>query len=430
MGFLSESIKNLSESATFGSGGKSRGGINDSSSSISMSEVLHHGSNATRFQKAIVGTNSIVSEVTKFDPDGVDIVMVGGKSIRAIKEEEEETQAEEEEEACVEWHRNVTDTEGLEALVTKKEPRGDCMLGKAMEEVLNDVLSNDLSKRPCSVLVLTAGMPDDPEVLENSLKSTAQAVADRGGLENMPLSVTFIQIGNEPDAAEYIQYLDKEMKAHSIRDSEESNKQVDIVDAMTFDEIKETMDAMHVEAEKSITSSGKKGALIGALTGAAIGAGGMYLASKNKAKKRMKSGSYGGKWKCYYDDEEIATLDVTDDKNGNITIDGLVNTMHGTYAPDDEDEFWIQFTDPNGDVVTGEFNEELFILNWSDGTRWEALNKTSVGAYIGAAAAGAAILGGTGYMIDKKFFSKMNSKDQCDYIVVIDRSEYMDQKDK
>merc|ERR1712194_380800 len=179
--------------------------------------------------------------------------------------------------------------------------------------------------------------------------------------------------------------------------------------------------------------NGKKGAIVGAVAGAALGIGGMYLQSKKKAKKRITSGSWQGKWKCYYLEEEIATLDVIDDTNGNITIDGLVDTMHGTYTTeddDDEEDFAIQFTDPTGEVVTGDFNEKLFIVEWSDGTRWEALNKTNWGGYVASAAAGAALVGATGYGIDKKFFNKMQAKDQCDYILVVDRSSTMTHRDK
>merc|ERR1719464_1193440 len=110
---------------------------------------MHYSSNATRWEKAVVGANSIVAEVTKFDPDGVDIVMVGGgvaaTTTTTLFEEEEETEesatADEEDEACVEWHRNVQTAEGLEELVTEKEPKGSCPLGKAMDEVLTEALS-------------------------------------------------------------------------------------------------------------------------------------------------------------------------------------------------------------------------------------------------------------------------------------------------
>ena len=428
------------------------------SSNMSMASVMHYDSNATRWEKAVVGVDTIVQEVVKFDPDGVDIVMVGGSSSSGtiavdtsttIKEDESEvltTTEDDSNESDVEWYRNIQDTEGLEELVTSKEPNGNCPLGKAMKEVLTEALSKDLKARPCSILVLTAGKPSDSGLLEETLQQTAQTIADSGGVTLSPLSVTFIQIGTDEDASQYLRYLDQNIGTATTSRSASSalnaaedesepieyNQKIDLVDTMSYADIKDTMEGMsqhRKETKKSGFGNGKKGALVGAVAGAAIGIGGMYLHSKKKTKKRIKSGSWQGKWKCFYLDEEIATLDVTDNKNGNITIDGLVDTMHGTYNDDDEEDFAIQFTDPTGEVVTGEFNEKLFIVDWSDGTRWEALNKTNWGGYVASAAAGATIVGATGYGIDKKFFNKMQAKDHCDYILVVDRSLNMTHRD-
>merc|ERR1712232_1351614 len=71
---------------------------------------------------------------------------------------------------------------------------------------------------------------------------------------------------------------------------------------------------------------------------------------ENNQKKRIKSGSWGGKWKCYYEKEEIAVLDVKDDKDGSLTIEGLQDTLEGSYYTEEHDEFWIRFTDPTGEV--------------------------------------------------------------------------------
>jgi hypothetical protein len=445
--------------------------LNSSQSSLSMASVMHYDSNATRWEKAVVGVDTIVAQVSKFDPDGVDVVMVGGVALAGVISEEDENENDDSTQeltttsldnnadadadadaTAVEWHRGIKNTEGLEELVTYKEPKGICPLGRAMEEVCTEALSRDLKSRPCSVLVLTAGKPDDPELLEQTLENTAQQIAISGGIALSPLSITFIQIGNDPDASQYLRQLDKKQyipapKGYSMNDAEDGNPNaddndnndhtIDLVDTMSYIEIKETMDEMAKAAKEakktgSNGSNGRNGAMVGALAGAALGIGGMYLAGKTKEKKRYKSGSWDGKWKCYYDDEEIATLNVKDNKEGKITIDGLIDTMYGTYShgSDKDEDFFIQFTDPTGEVVTGEFDEKLFILEWSDGTRWEALNKTSVVKYLGAATAGAAILGGTGYMVDKKFFNKIQSKDQCDYIIIIDRSANMTQRDK
>jgi len=381
---------------------------------------------------ALVGTDAIVAQVTKFDPDGVDVVVVGG-GLGAIGEEESDFTADE---ACnsttdsgkIEWHRAIKNTKGLEAKIGSEDPVGPCYMGKAIEQVLEEALEDkDLRERPCSVLVLTAGKPDDAERLETALQSAADTVRDRGGQANSPLSVTFIQVGKDKEASKYLRYLDKKLTAAS-----EDGNDVDIVDTMSYAEIQETMDAMKEEAEKSKKkgSNGKNGAILGAVAGAAVGLGGMYLYNKKKEKKRVTSGSWGGKWKCFYEKEEIAVLDVTDDKNGNLTIEGLQDTLYGSYSTDDENDVFIRFTDPTGEVVEGEFDEANFILNWSDGTRWEAVNKHQHWTrYAGAATVGAAAFGAAGYAVDKKFFNKIQKEDQCDYVIVVDRSAAMALRD-
>merc|ERR1712224_655395 len=223
-----------------------------SSSSLSMGEIMHYDSDATRWEKALVGTDAIVAQVTKFDPDGVDIVVVGG-GLGAIGEEESDFTADE---GCnsttdngkVEWHRAIKNTKGLEAKIGSEDPVGPCYMGKAMEQVLEEALEDkDLRERPCSVLVLTAGKPDDAERLEEALQGAAEKVRDRGGQANSPLSVTFIHVGKDKEASKYLRYLDKKMTASS----EDGRNDVDIVDTMSYAEIQETMEVMKSEAEKS-----------------------------------------------------------------------------------------------------------------------------------------------------------------------------------
>mmetsp|Transcript_24028 Transcript_24028/g.51091 ORF Transcript_24028/g.51091 Transcript_24028/m.51091 type:complete len:436 (+) Transcript_24028:112-1419(+) len=392
-----------------------------STKNLTMSEILHYESDATRWEKTVVATNFIMEEVAKSDPDGVDVVCVGGSGGG--------------DDNGVEWHRNLHDAEGLEETIASKDPSGPCMLGNALENVLNEALEEkDLSKIPCSVLVLTAGGPDDPEVLEEALKSAAQKVSDRGGVKACPLSVTFVQIGSDETASEYLKYLDEKM----VGVCDETGKTIDIVDTLDMIELKQSIDNMNsytdqAEREKN---NGTNGAILGAMAGAAIGIGGMYLYGQQKAKKRVKSGSWGGQWKCFYGEEFITTLTVGDDGEGNLTIDGLEETMSGSYLRDedgavvDDEDLFFEFREPDGELVKGSFDAEHFFLNWTDGTRWEALNPpTGWAGYTGAAVAGAAAVGSAGFAIDKKFFKKVSSEDDCDYVVVVDRSEAMGMAD-
>jgi len=187
----------------------------------------------------------------------------------------------------IDWYRNIKNTKGLEELVTDKGPEGTCLMGAAMEEVISDAFDKDLTKRPVSILVLTAGRPNDADDLDATLKKTVERLAKT--CETCPLSVTFVQIGDHPKATEYLSHLDNNIQAVSSS----NGKSFDLVDTIKDEEIQAAMSEI-----KGSQSSGKNGALIGAFAGAAMGVGGMYIYNKTQAKKRTEG--WNGKWKGKY----------------------------------------------------------------------------------------------------------------------------------
>lgn len=362
------------------------------------------GAPPTRWERAVVGLDKVVVQVTKVDPDGVDIVCFGGDE-------------------SPDWYRNVKNTKGLEDMVNDKRPQGACNMGAAMDECIQDAFENkDMTKRPVAILVMTAGKPDDADELNDALTKAVGSLAEN--YEKCPLSVTFVQIGDDPDAENYMTFLDGHIQAECAANGET----FDLVDTIKDEDIRAAMTEI-----KGTASSGKSGALIGAIAGAALGVGGMYIVNKQQAKKRTKG--WGGKWKCTYEGEEITTLDINDDQAGNLTIDGFPSgePTTGTYTvkddgeEDEDEEYAISFLDPSGDwEIEGTVEDEHAIV-WSDGTRWDEIPPDG-GSWAGFAAAGiggAAAAGATGYLLDKKFFNKAGKKDQCDYIILMDRSAKM-----
>jgi len=358
----------------------------------------------TRWEKAVVGLDKIVVQVVKVDPDGVDIVCFGG-------DEEPE------------WYRNIKNTKNLEEMVSDKRPSGACHMGAALDEAITDAFAKDLTKCPCSILVLTAGEPDDASDLDATLMKAVRRLADT--CETMPLSITFVQIGNDPRADKYLKHLDGKIQAECAANGET----FDLVDTIKQEEIQAAMAEI-----KGTKSSGGHGALIGAFAGAALGVGGMYIYNKQQAKKRTKG--WGGKWKVTYDGEEISILNVTDDQAGNLIIDGFPSgePTTGTYSvpteeedEDEEFEYTIEFKDPSGDWNVEGTVEDEHAITWSDGTRWDEMKQDGgkMTGYAAAAAGGAAAAGATGYLLDKKFFDKASKGDQCDYIILMDRSSKM-----
>lgn len=374
------------------------GDKSSSGSSGSKKPIQASGAPATRWEKAVVGLDSIVSQVVKVDPDGVDIVCCQGGS---------EAQ----------WYRNVKKTSGLEEMVNDKQPGGDCLMSTAMTECIDDAFDKDMTKRPVAILVFVAGKPDDTDEIDDTLMKTVARLAD--SCSTCPLSITFVQIGDDTDTTDYLNHLDNHIQAECAKTGEV----FDLVDTIKDEEIQAAMKEI-----KGTESSGTSGALIGAFAGVAMGVGGMYIYNNKQAKKRTEG--WNGKWKVTYDGEEISILDVKDDQAGNLTIEGFPSEepTTGTYTTDqDDDEYAISFVDPAGDWEIEGTVEDEHAITWSDGTRWDEIPPENGhwAGYAGAAAAGAAAGGATGYLLDKKFFNKANKKDQCDYIILMDRSSQM-----
>mmetsp|Transcript_17991 Transcript_17991/g.44780 ORF Transcript_17991/g.44780 Transcript_17991/m.44780 type:complete len:593 (+) Transcript_17991:96-1874(+) len=367
--------------------------------------TLDHSTNPTRWEKAVVGMHGMVKQVSKVDPDGLDIVCFGGTETGKIS-----------------VYRQVKNVKDVERMVTSKLPSGPCKMGKAMDFVLQEAFEKGFKKRPCGILVLTAGRPDDAERLEESLKQAAERIA-RAGYKESPLSVTFVHVGDDDEAEDYMQHLNNNMV--SEQKSKKTGEQVDIVDSIKDRDIQAAMKEI-----KGTKSTGTTGAIIGAFAGAAMGVGGMYLYNKHQAKKRTRG--WNGKWKATYDGFELATLEVEDNMKGQLVITGFAGgKTTGKYVESkkgynitflDSDEHWR---------ITGDIEDEHTIF-WSDGTRWDEIPPKGGKwtHYAGAAAAGAATGGAVGYLLDKKFFKKCSKKDQCDYVIMVDRSAMMAVVDK
>lgn len=351
----------------------------------------------TRWEKAVVGMNGIVAQVSKIDPDGVDVVCFSGTGDDAT-----------------EWHRNIKDMTGLEAAVNAKAPGGECHMGGALKSVLDEAFERGFEERPCSILVLTAGRPDDHEALDKCISEAAAKVK-----KATDLSITFVQVGDDEWAEGYLKHLDEELTTTNA-----DGEKIDIVDTIKDEDIKK---AVGEYKKEGVLSNGKAGALFGAFAGAALGVGGVYLHNKMGAKKRTEG--WNGNWKATFEGDDIAVLAVKDDMAGNLAISGWPEegVSTGNYAENDEGGFNIQHTQPGDtDAVIGTIEDEHNIA-WSDGTRWEEV--ASDGAhwskYAGAAAAGAATSGAAGYLMHKKFFNKASNGVPSDYVIILDRSKVM-----
>jgi hypothetical protein len=371
--------------------------------------------NPTRWEKAVVGLGGIVKQVSKVDPDGLDIVCFGGCT-------EEEDADETNVKSSISVYPGVKSAKDIETMVKSKLPGGPCNMGKAMDFVLKRAFDKGFKDRPCGVLVLTAGQPENPKRLEKTIKHAAEKIAQKGYKES-PLNITFVQIGDDEDASKFLHHVSENLTSETK--SKKTRKVVDIVDTIKDSDIKAAMKEI-----KGTKSSGKNGAIIGAFAGAAMGVGGMYLYNKNQAKKR--TAGWNGRWKVTYMADEICTLNVKDDRKGRLTITGFDGGQTtGSYI-ESKHGYNITYREPGVNwKITGDIEDEHTIF-WSDGSRWDEIppGGGKWTHYAGAVAAGAATGGAVGYLLDKKFFQKASKKDQCDYVIMVDRSAKMAVKDR
>jgi len=368
--------------------------------------------NPTRWEKAVVALQSLVNVVSRVDPDGLDVICFGGS---------DDGEFDESAKSNISVFRNVKNVKEIEKMVTSKLPSGPCNMGKAMDYVLKQAFDKGF-KRHCGILVLTAGSPNDSKRLEKSLQAATDKIATTGYKE-APISVTFIHIGDDDEAEKYMHRLGTNLKSKSK--SRKTRDYVDIVDTINDKDIQAAMKEI-----KGGQDSGKTGAIVGAFVGAAAGVGGMYLYNKKQAKKRTKG--WNGKWKATYDGMEIGVLEVKDDGKGHLRIEGYPGgPTTGRYVSSKQG-YNICFRDADmGWRINGDIEDE-HAISWSDGSRWDEIPpKGAKWSHFAAAAAGGAATGGAvGYLLDKKFFKKANKSDQCDYIIMMDRSAKMAVKDK
>jgi hypothetical protein len=363
----------------------------------------------TRWEKAVMSLNSIVSQVSKFDPDGVDVICFGGSQQPDI-------------------YRYVKDIKSIESTITSKYPSGQCNMAAAIDMAFQEAYSRGFNARPCSILVLTAGRPDDHGQLDKLIMDAADEISemidDKSGeyktLKESPLTITFVQIGDDEQATQYLKHLDTDLTKYSSR----TGTVVDIVDTIKDEEIKEAMKEFQA-------SGGKEGALIGAFAGAALGVGGVYLYNQAIAKKRAAQGGWNGRWKATYtDSDKIHTLTVTDDMDGSLEVSGYPKgvSTSGNYLTDDSTGgLYIQLLDPKTTEPIFGTVEDEHTISWSDGCRWEEIPPKGVHwtTYAGAAVVGAATGGATGYLMQKKFFNKASKHTKADYVIIVDRSAMM-----
>lgn len=165
----------------------------DASGSMSTEDM---GGGRSRWKYMQESVESFVRDLSKYDSDGIDVVVMGGG---------------------VQSYQGVTPAKVGEVFASRS-PRGGTPLAEALTEALR--LAGKSDKKDF-IIVFTDGVPDDRAAAANVIR--AQSNKQNADDE---CTILFVQVGKDPQATAYLKSLDDDL----------SGCKFDIVDAKTMEE--------------------------------------------------------------------------------------------------------------------------------------------------------------------------------------------------
>lgn len=148
----------------------------DASGSMASASTRYPGK--TRWQEAQETIFGLATALEKYDSDGIDVVVFGGS---------------------VETYEGVTASKVTD-IFNSRSPRGSTPLDRALGEI---VKKHNASQKKTVAVVFTDGEPDDQNAAEKVIVDAANSLT-----KDEDLTFLFVQIGNDPSAAKYLDHLD------------------------------------------------------------------------------------------------------------------------------------------------------------------------------------------------------------------------------
>lgn len=155
-------------------------------------------STGRRWDEACAAVRSLAPYVCKFDPDGI-MLMFFDHSIEKFD--------------------NVRTKEEVEKAFSKYKPRGSTDLALALHHAFVDHFSG--TRGATTILVVTDGCPNSQSEVERVLRRAANSIEQLD-----ELSVSFVQIGDDPSATKFLEHLDDTL----------DDVKYDVVDTITAEE--------------------------------------------------------------------------------------------------------------------------------------------------------------------------------------------------
>ncbi len=159
----------------------------------------------TRWAEVQESTLALARKCEQFDPDGITVYLFSSRFKR---------------------YDNVTSAK-VEQLFLENDPAGTTNLASVLHDATNNFLQRKKAgqiKQGETILVVTDGEPDDRRaVMEVVVNASRQLDRDE------ELAISFIQVGNDPQASKFLKALDDQMESIGAK--------FDICDTITFDDI-------------------------------------------------------------------------------------------------------------------------------------------------------------------------------------------------
>lgn len=152
----------------------------------------------------------VAAKCTEFDSDGITVGFFAKKLV---------------------LHENITGAlEQVNKMFDEHEPGNSTDTAAALKHVLDQYFAAkanpEVTAKPIIVIVVTDGQPDDRKALKDVIIAATQKMdADE------EIGITFLQIGNDPDATKFLKELDDELVPAGAK--------FDIVDTKTTEEMEE-----------------------------------------------------------------------------------------------------------------------------------------------------------------------------------------------
>lgn len=156
----------------------------------------------SRWVAAQEATLGLARKCAEFDKDGITVIPFAG----GHKE-----------------YKNITAGEDKVLQIFKEnEPNGSTDTAKVLKFVFDEYFKNPA--KPIIVLCVTDGAPNDQQAVADVIIDATKKMD-----KDEQIGVTFLQIGNDPDAATFLKWLDDGLVAKGAK--------FDIVDTKTTDEM-------------------------------------------------------------------------------------------------------------------------------------------------------------------------------------------------